>query len=165
MTTRSSDAPSVSFPSALTDFEAWLNSTLPNLQPGGAAASGPADAGEEVLVVSCGDFDCCHIRSHCERYSLATPALFDRWANLKQCYGEHYIGAGCQRAKWKKKFAGMKNMLARVPKQLGPSGEVLHGFHHVGMHDVENISRCAVHLLDQGGAIVQNSSVFSSPTV
>ena len=57
------------------------------------------------------------------------------------------------------------NVLFRLVTGRITEDELVQVIETEGMHDVENISRCAVHLLDQGGAIVQNSSVFSSPTV
>ena len=38
-------------------------------------------------------------------------------------------------------------MLARL-RLLDRDGNPRHGFHHLGMHDVENIARCLIHLLD-----------------
>jgi len=43
----------------------------------------------------------------------------------------------------------MRSMLSRL-QLLNDRGEPVHGFHHIGMYDVENIARCAFHLLDAG---------------
>lgn len=42
---------------------------------------------------------------------------------------------------------GLKLRLAKL-RLLDRDGNPKHGFHHLGMHDVENITRCLVHLLE-----------------
>ena len=43
---------------------------------------------------------------------------------------------------------GMKGMLAKYG-WLDSAGNPLFGFHHVGMHDVDNITMVLLHLLEQ----------------
>ena len=45
--------------------------------------------------------------------------------------------------------------LARL-RMLDKDGNPKHGFHHLGMHDVENITRCLVHLIENDAQLEVN---------
>jgi len=53
----------------------------------------------------------------------------------------------------------MKTMLSQL-RLLDRSGNPMYGFHHLGMHDVENICRCALHLLEEGHQNSVNGAGF-----
>jgi len=127
------ESPAVQFPVVLKEFDAWLRETIClSLDDFGSSPSNAA-------FVTCGDWDCKHVHTQCNICSIPTPTAFRQWVNIKRSFSEAYNGD----------FRGMKSMLARLGL-LDSQGDVLHGFHHLGMHDVENIGRCVMHLLKEG---------------
>uniref|UniRef100_A0A7S2HL71 Uncharacterized protein n=1 Tax=Alexandrium andersonii TaxID=327968 RepID=A0A7S2HL71_9DINO len=98
-----------------------------------------------TAILTCGDWDCKHVHTQCGICGIPVPPAFRQWVNIKRSYNEAYGG----------EFRGMKSMLARL-KLLDREGNPLHGFHHLGMHDVENICRCVLHLLNDYGEIQLN---------
>lgn len=128
------ESPAVQFQVVLEEFSAWLCQTI------GQSLSDFGSSTSNAAFVTCGDWDCKHVHTQCNICSIPTPTAFSQWINIKRSFSEAYGG---------KDFRGMKSMLARLGL-LDSQGNVLHGFHHLGMHDVENIGRCVMHLLNQG---------------
>ena len=136
-------SPAIPFPKALEKLDLFLTNDTPFRK---GLSSFPLSAEEEnqsprIAVLTCGDWDCRHIHSQCQLWDVETPALFTRWINIKLTFADFYNCPG--------KVRGMKSMLARLGL-LNERGEPEYGFHHIGMFDVENIARCAFHLLDAG---------------
>ena len=102
--------------------------------------------GGKVASVTCGDWDCKHVHAQCRICAIPVPAAFTSWVNIKRTYEDAYGGT----------FRGMRSML-KMLRLLDREGKVVHGFHHLGMHDVENIGRCIMHLLTEGKAVSVNS--------
>lgn len=129
----SEDSPAVPFSVVLEEFDRWVRKTL---DCGGLEELGRREP-PEVALLTCGDWDCHHVHTQCALSGIRpVPALFRRWVNIKRAWGDLYST----------KVNGMRSMLSRLGL-LGPGGKVKHGFHHLGMHDVENIGRCLLHLL------------------
>lgn len=131
--------PSVPFEDCLRDFCAWTNASFgidmyaPLLQPRQPTPS--------FAFVTCGDWDVRHIANQCRISGLGTaPPGFGRFTNLKKVAGSIY---GKDMTK-----SGMKGMLAKLGWLDFSKGTPLFGFHHSGMHDVENIAMVLVHYLD-----------------
>eukprot|EP00439_Symbiodinium_sp_Y106_P029571 s972_g3.t1 len=126
------DTPAIPFPDVLAEFNSWLSEKT------GRRLQDLAGRGmQDVAFVTCGDWDCKHIKTQCGICEVPFPRAFAQWINIKRTYSEAYGG----------EFRGMKSMLARL-RLLDRDGNPRHGFHHLGMHDVENIARCLIHLLD-----------------
>lgn len=79
------------------------------------------------------------------------PVSFCAWINMKVVYNAFHGTS----------ITGMRGALARM-KLLDEQGRPKHGFHHLGMHDVENIARVMVHLLGLDAAIDITMSNTSS---
>jgi len=131
-----SDSPALPFPTVLEEFDAWLRSIL---------GHGLWDMPQSTAFLTCGDWDCHHVHTQCGICRISVPSAFTRWVNIKRAYAKFY-GA---------EFRGMKSMLSRLG-MLDKQGNVKHGFHHLGMHDVENIGRCLLHLLNAGEEVQIN---------
>jgi len=136
------DSPAILFPAVLEEFGQWLCQTV------GHGLKGVGGAHATTAFLTCGDWDCKHVHAQCRICSIPVPPAFRQWVNIKRSYSEAYGGD----------FRGMKSMLSRL-KLLDRDGNVLHGFHHLGMHDVENISRCALHLLKDDGELRLNGGM------
>lgn len=130
------ESPAVSFTKVLIEFDTWLQATI-----GRSVNSQWQDA----AFLSCGDFDCRKIYDQCYYSEISTPLAFCQWVNIKRTYEWIYGGT----------YNGMKTMLSQL-RLLDRSGNPMYGFHHLGMHDVENICRCALHLLEEGHQISIN---------
>lgn len=135
----SPNAPGVPFPTVLEDFDQWLQETF------GHGLHKLGDMDTRIAILTCGDWDCKHVHTQCNICHIPTPGIFCRWVNIKRSYNEVYGGD----------FRGMKSMLARL-NLLDKHGGVKHGFHHLGMHDVENICRCLLHLLERSVDVTVN---------
>merc|ERR1712217_98247 len=133
------DTPAIPFPEVLSKFDAWLCNKIGR----GLAAIGRDP--EDIAFVTCGDWDSKHIKTQCGISGIPFPAAFERWINIKRTYSDTYGGD----------YRGMKSMLAKL-RLLDRDGNPKHGFHHLGMHDVENIGRCLIHLLEDGTPIEVN---------
>mmetsp|Transcript_43652 Transcript_43652/g.102985 ORF Transcript_43652/g.102985 Transcript_43652/m.102985 type:complete len:452 (+) Transcript_43652:94-1449(+) len=138
------ESPAIEFPAVLEEFDLWLRGTVGY----GLDAVGGEDAAGGSCFLTCGDWDCKHVHTQCRIAGIETPPAFAQWVNIKRTYSEHYC----------RDFRGMKSMLAQL-KLLDNHGNVTTGFHHLGMHDVENIGRCLLHLLQQGVTICPNGSM------
>merc|ERR1712232_752289 len=101
--------------------------------------------GSNAVLVTCGDWDCRHVHTQCDICGISAPNAFKRWVNIKRTYSATYGG----------EFRGMKSMLAMLGL-LDRQGNVKHGFHHLGMHDVENIARCLLHLQSKDVEVTAN---------
>jgi len=135
------ESPAILFEQVLTEFDAWLKTTLGfGIDDVGASPS-------PSLFLTCGDFDCKHVHRQCQTSGIKAPAGFRKWCNIKRTYADHYG----------RDFRGMKSMLAQL-RLLDNQGNVKTGFHHLGMHDVENITRCLLHLLEIGVPIRANGT-------
>mmetsp|Transcript_37674 Transcript_37674/g.59581 ORF Transcript_37674/g.59581 Transcript_37674/m.59581 type:complete len:454 (-) Transcript_37674:134-1495(-) len=130
------DSPAMPFTQVMQEFDCWLQTTI------GQSLQRVGNQLELAAFVTCGDWDCKHVRTQCGISGIAVPNAFHQWVNIKRTYGKVY-GA---------EFRGMKSMLARL-NLLDSQGNVKCGFHHLGMHDVENIGRCVLHLVEQGHVI------------
>jgi len=130
------DSPAIPFGEILAEFDGFLQGILRRTL---------ANLGGDAALLTCGDWDCRHVRTQCGISGVPLPAAFERWVNVKRSYEAAYGGT----------FRGMRSMLARL-RLLDRDGNVTHGFHHLGMHDVENICRCALALLNDGHAITIN---------
>jgi len=133
------DSPAAPFPEVLEEFEQWMRKTL------GHGLDDMAGARATTAFLTCGDWDCKHVHTQCGICGIPVPSAFRQWVNVKRSYSDAYGG----------EFRGMKSMLARL-KLLDRQGNVMHGFHHLGMHDVENIGRCVLRLLEDGVEIQIN---------
>jgi len=133
------ESPAIHFHVVLQEFDLWLRETL------GHGLGEMEGAQATTAFLTCGDWDCKHVRTQCGICGVPTPTAFRQWVNIKRSYSEAYGG----------EFRGMKSMLARL-RLLDSSGNVAYGFHHLGMHDVENIGRCLLHLLKEGEDIRLN---------
>jgi inhibitor of KinA sporulation pathway (predicted exonuclease) len=90
---------------------------------------------DNTLVVTCGDWDLKQMWPRQRRIaSVQTPALFQRWCNIKRVY----------RSVEAEKARGMMGMLRRV-------GLEHVGVHHRGADDVRNLANLACVLLERGG--------------
>lgn len=131
-----SDSPAVPFALVLEEFDQWLSDTI------GRRLN---KLGDDAAFLTCGDWDCKHIHKQCGISNIPVPAGFQRWVNIKHTYENEYGG----------RYTGMRSMLAKL-KLLNAEGHVVFGFHHLGMHDVENIGRCVLHLLREERCITVN---------
>lgn len=136
------ESPAVTFDIVLQNFDNWLRGTIDLSLD---------EVGSKAVFVTCGDWDCHHVHTQCNICGIPAPPAFRRWVNIKRTYTTIYG----------REFRGMKSMLALLGL-LDASGNVKHGFHHLGMHDVENISRCLLHLLKEGHEVTPNGSRLSS---
>lgn len=125
-------SPAIHFTEVLKEFDEWLRLIL------GRSLSDMGRVATDMAFVTCGDWDCKHVHTQCNISGVSVPAAFSQWVNIKHVYNDFYGG----------EFRGMKSMLSRL-RLLDPKGDPKFGFHHLGMHDVENIGRCLMHLLDQ----------------
>lgn len=92
-----SDTPAVPFPAALEEFDSWLQQMVgKGLQEMGKDNSGTP----EMVFVTCGDWDCKHVRTQCQIWKTPVPTAFSRWINIKRSYSDSYGGD----------FRGMKSM-------------------------------------------------------
>eukprot|EP01062_Namystynia_karyoxenos_P038260 TRINITY_DN2776_c4_g1_i1.p1 TRINITY_DN2776_c4_g1~~TRINITY_DN2776_c4_g1_i1.p1 ORF type:complete len:458 (+),score=143.01 TRINITY_DN2776_c4_g1_i1:119-1375(+) len=132
------ESPADTFPVVLRKFDSWLQQTL---------GRGLDSFGADLAFLTCGDFDCRHVHRQCGISEIPCPPAFDRWINIKRTWADHY---GCR-------VSGMRTMLGQL-KMLDAQGFVRYGFHHLGMHDVENIARCALHLLENGIPVTLNGA-------
>jgi len=130
------DSPAEPFEAVLHDLSLWLLETI---------GLGLDEVGRDAVFLTCGDWDCNHVHAQCDISGIRTPPAFCQWVNIKRTYSDIYGGD----------FRGMKSMLARL-RLLDSRGNVKHGFHHLGMHDVENICRCLLHVLQEGNAVTVN---------
>lgn len=131
-----SESPAISFTAVLQEFDKWLSETI---------GRGLDSLGDDAAFLTCGDWDCRHIHQQCKISGIPVPSAFKQWVNIKRTYEEEYGG----------RYSGMRSMLAKL-KLLDAQGHVVHGFHHLGMHDVENIGRCVLNLLREGRRITVN---------
>ena len=132
------ESPAVEFDQVLTEFDQWLH---------GITGHTLAQVGSDVAFLTCGDWDCKHVKTQCKISRIPLPAGFLRWINIKKSFSAHH---GCE-------IRGMRSMLGRLGL-LDNRGNTKGGFHHLGMHDVENIGRCVVHLLKRGFEFEVNGS-------
>ena len=82
---------------------------------------------------------------------IDVPAAFDTWINVKRTFSAAHGGV---------EIKGMRSMLARLGL-LDRAGNPKHGFHHLGMHDTENIGRCVMSLIARGCCFEVNGSAQS----
>jgi len=129
-------SPATTLPTVLKDFDEWLRRSPLQCD----LESLPSDA----AFLTCGDFDCKQVHRN---MGEDTPRCFDRWVNIKRSYSD-YFG---------RDYRGMRSMLGHMG-ELDAQGHPRHGFHHLGMHDVENIARCALWYVQKGGAVEVNGS-------
>lgn len=137
--TLTESSPAIAFTEVLIKFDEWLRLTL------GRSLSDMGHVATDMAFVTCGDWDCKHVHTQCNISGVAVPAAFSQWINIKRVYDDFYGG----------EFRGMKSMLSRL-RLLDPKGDPKFGFHHLGMHDVENIGRCLMHLLEMDAEILIN---------
>lgn len=93
------DTPAVPFPLVLDEFSAWLREKL---------GKGLEEMGDDTIFMTCGDWDCKHVRTQCQICGVPTPWAFSRWINIKRSYAEAFGGD----------FRGMKSMLLGLLYQL-----------------------------------------------
>eukprot|EP00658_Telonema_sp_P-2_P008903 TRINITY_DN13373_c0_g1_i1.p1 TRINITY_DN13373_c0_g1~~TRINITY_DN13373_c0_g1_i1.p1 ORF type:complete len:178 (+),score=55.44 TRINITY_DN13373_c0_g1_i1:46-534(+) len=127
------DSPADPFPEVLAKFDQFLKDTV------GISLHDVGSPGSAARFLTCGDWDCKHVHSQCQICGVDTPTAFRAWVNVKRAWSDGLGGD----------IRGMKSMLARLGL-LDAQGGVVHGFHHLGMHDVENICRCVLHLCKLG---------------
>lgn len=132
-------SPAIPFTQLLTIFDGWLRSTL------GRSLHDIGQRKADTAFVTCGDWDCKHVHTQCGISRIPVPAAFSQWVNIKRLYSDTYGGD----------FRGMKSMLSRLCL-LDSKGDPKFGFHHLGMHDVENIGRCLMHLLEHNVEVAIN---------
>mmetsp|Transcript_75853 Transcript_75853/g.209365 ORF Transcript_75853/g.209365 Transcript_75853/m.209365 type:complete len:454 (-) Transcript_75853:116-1477(-) len=132
-------SPAIPFTQLLTIFDGWLRSTL------GRSLHDIGQRKTDTAFVTCGDWDCKHVHTQCGISRIPVPAAFSQWVNIKRLYSDTYGGD----------FRGMKSMLSRLCL-LDSKGDPKFGFHHLGMHDVENIGRCLMHLLEHNVEVAIN---------
>jgi len=133
------DSPAISFQDTLYEFEAWLGGMVPGLSLAGVD-------GVNASFLCCGDWDCRHIATQCRISGIDLPPCFHTWVNVKKSFSASYGGV---------EIKGMRSMLSRL-RLLRNNGHVKHGFHHLGMHDTENIGRCVLNLWERGYDITVN---------
>jgi inhibitor of KinA sporulation pathway (predicted exonuclease) len=131
----------VEFTQVLAEFDDWLLKIVGHR----LREMSSEGKGSDTAFLTCGDWDCKHVHTQCETSGVPAPQAFRRWVNIKRSYEDLYGG----------QFRGMKSMLAKL-RLLDRDGEVAHGFHHLGMHDVENICRCALYVLERHGELSVN---------
>lgn len=126
-----------------TDFWTVLDQFCKWLKGHGLDVTEP---GEDFAIVTCGDWDLrkalpgqCRLLGGSDQ---DLPAAFHAWINMKVIFNQHH-GTN---------ITGMKGALARM-RLLDAQGLPKHGCHHLGMHDVENIARVMVHLLQEGAEV------------
>jgi len=159
------DCPSVPFEDCLRDFCAWTNARFgidmyaPLLQPGQAQPNTINLGGlppPSFAFVTCGDWDVRHIANQCRVSGMGTaPPGFRRFTNLKKVAGSIH---GKDMTK-----SGMKGMLAKLGWLDFSKGTPLFGFHHSGMHDVENITMVLIRYLDMFEEVVDGLPVARLP--
>lgn len=132
-------SPAIPFTQVLKEFDEWLRLTLSR------SLDDMNRRTTDTAFVTCGDWDCKHVHTQCDISGIAAPAAFSRWVNIKHVFSD-FLGGD---------FRGMKSMLSRL-RLLDSKGDPKFGFHHLGMHDVANIGRCLMHLLEIGAEIVVN---------
>lgn len=148
------DCPSVPWTQVLPDFVEWLHSrfgidiTKTSIQAKTEEEIHMAETKNQnsdcnYAFVTCGDWDCKHIARQCEissspEHPLLCPPGFHVFTNVKKVCGNIF---GKDMTK-----GGMKGMLAKL-EWLTRNGAPAFGFHHSGMHDVENISMIVIKLL------------------
>ena len=88
------DTPAEPFPAVLEEFNSWLKKMVgKGLREMGTDSS-------DMVFVTCGDWDCKHVKTQCKIWDVPTPWAFSRWINIKRSYHDHYGG----------EFRGMKSM-------------------------------------------------------
>jgi len=99
--------------------------------------------GRDFAFVTCGDWD---LRSalpgEMELMGPAAavlPLAFRSWINIKEAWNAHFGS----------RIRGMRGALAQL-RLLDAQGRPRQGCHHLGMHDVDNIGRIVLHLLQVG---------------
>jgi len=123
----------IPFVTALQQFEEWLSGVIPK--------------DKTFSFVICGDWDLkTQIPKQCSISNCSVPTYMHRWINLKDVFTHFY----------ERKVHGMKEMLQRL-HMLDSQGQV-EGFHHLGMHDTENIAKILVRVI-QDGAVVSTTAV------
>jgi len=102
--------------------------------------------GSDFAFVTCGDWD---LRSALPGEMAlmgpaaeALPLAFNSWINIKEAWNAHFGH----------KIRGMRGALAHM-RLLDSRGRPRQGCHHLGMHDVDNIARIALHLLQVGAVL------------
>lgn len=133
----SEGTPAVPFKQVLTEFDEWMRSRGLQLWPDRNGG------GHRLAFVTCGHWDLrSQVPKQCGISGVAVPPAMQSWINIKDSFNGHH---GTH-------ITGMKGALARMGL-LDDCGAPKHGFHHLGMHDVENIARITLHLLDDGATV------------
>eukprot|EP00438_Fugacium_kawagutii_P033287 Skav219616 [mRNA] locus=scaffold628:129077:130093:- [translate_table: standard] len=88
------ETPAVQFPEVLEEFDGWLHQMV------GKGLQDMAKDSSDMIFVTCGDWDCKHVKTQCRICSVPAPKAFSRWINIKRSYSDHYGGD----------FRGMKSM-------------------------------------------------------
>lgn len=123
-------SPAIAFPQVLLEFDAWLQSVDSELSL--------RSSGSALAFVTCGDWDIrTQVPKQCELCGIELPPALANWINIKNLFNETH-GTDIR---------GMKGALAKLGL-LDASGRPKHGLHHLGMHDVDNIARVMLHLLE-----------------
>ena len=109
---------------------------------GGDQTTSPGGGGGPAFAfVTCGDWDCKHVGTQCGISGIRpVPAGFSIFTNIKKLLSL-VTNKDMRRG-------GMKSGLGHYA-WLDKKGEVAFGFHHLGMHDVENIAMLMLRLLDE----------------
>ena len=125
------DTKGISFEQALVAHNDWLTNHL-----------GEAPTKENVLMITCGDWDLKTMIPHQVYHEPNTKKLvgshFTQWCNLKDLYGDFFN---------KQQVNGMVTMLNGLKLEL-------QGKHHSGIDDCKNIARVACELVSKGCSLV-----------
>eukprot|EP00300_Choanocystis_sp_HF-7_P027932 c33237_g1_i1.p1 GENE.c33237_g1_i1~~c33237_g1_i1.p1 ORF type:complete len:636 (-),score=133.07 c33237_g1_i1:22-1929(-) len=113
----------------------------------------PTSDSPNFVVVTCGDWDVgCQFQAQSERSGTGPlPHYLTTWINIKAVFNAHfYTSSG---GKVKSRIRGMRGMLGKLDMLMKDGG--VPGFHHIGMSDVENISRILIRLVVEGARFGQ----------
>lgn len=126
------ESQAIPFPQVLKEFESWMARDMK------ISLNNPESS---IAFVTCGNWDIkSQVPKQCAIARIPVPQWISRWINIKDVFNNFYRSS--------RKVTGMRGMLRRL-EMLGEDGSV-EGVHHLGMDDVENISRVLLRMLEDG---------------
>eukprot|EP00898_Chlorokybus_atmophyticus_P000894 jgi/Chlat1/1805/Chrsp135S02125 len=137
------------FPTVLAQFEAFLDQWM--LEPEEETDNKKVKEKKEVLVVTCGNWDCARMLPlQCALSQVQPPASLTRWCDVKEIY---------RRVNNKSRHApaGLLHMLKE-------SGLAFEGRHHSGLDDARNTAALCLHLLNKGAWFAPTASLDTLPS-
>eukprot|EP00181_Compsopogon_caeruleus_P002922 CAMPEP_0184687374 /NCGR_PEP_ID=MMETSP0312-20130426/26091_1 /TAXON_ID=31354 /ORGANISM="Compsopogon coeruleus, Strain SAG 36.94" /LENGTH=596 /DNA_ID=CAMNT_0027143423 /DNA_START=390 /DNA_END=2180 /DNA_ORIENTATION=- len=140
------ESEAIPFLRAMEEFQDWMLHTM---------HVDVSSKDKPVAFVTCGDWDLrVQIPKQCSISRGRVPKYLRRWINIKIAFNNFYRSS--------RPVTGMRGMLRKL--NMLKDGEV-EGTHHLGMDDVENISRVLVRMLEDGAMLRFTGKSGSSQSV